>query len=296
LIGLEPLDLGIVIVAETADRYRFVTQPDHAVLAGTFADHWGNGDIEHPAPMPPLVMAAYLHDAGWEAYDRRPHLDDGGRPVDFRATPADVWIELYDDGIETVIELNPFAGLLVSMHGVGLRKRRYGLSPGWPATPARYEPFVERQEARQSRLLGELLDDGQPSQLGAADAELLSALHEAGRPPDGCRSTLWQAYQLLQVWDTLSLAFCTTVSPPGYGTIEDVPRGSDADDVELSIDSADGDAFVVEPYPFDHEPYEATIPSRTVRKDAFETAGDLARAYDAADRELTTLTLHRMSS
>lgn len=291
MIGLEPLELITVIVAETADRYRFVTQPDHAVLAGTFADHWGNDDIEHPVAMPPVVMAAYLHDVGWEAYDRRPHLTDEGRPVDFRETPADVWIELYDDGIESVIELDPFAGLLVSMHGAGLRKRRYGLSPGWPETPPRFEPFVERQEAHQSRVLGELLDDGRMSHLGTADAELLSALHEVGRPPDGCRSTLWQAYKLLQAWDTLSLAFCTTLSPPGYGTIDDVPRGNDAADMELSIDSAGDSAFVIESYPFDQDPLEASIPSRTVRKEAFETAGELAQAYYAAGRELTTVTL-----
>lgn len=296
MIGLEPLELVTVIVAETADRYRFVTQPDHAVLAGTFADHWGNDDIEHPVSMPPVAMAVYLHDVGWETYDRWPHLADGGRPVDFRETPAAVWIELYDDGIESAVELDPFAGLLVSMHGAGLRKRRYGLSPGWPETPPRFEPFVGRQEARQSRLLDELLDDGRTPALGEADAELLSVLHEAGRPPKGCRSTLWQAYKLLQAWDTLSLAFCTTTSPPGYGRIDDVPRGPDADDVELSIDSAGSCAFVIEPYPFDHEPLEASIPSRTVRKDAFETAGELARAYYAAGRELTTVTLRRGST
>ncbi len=86
------------------------------------------------------------------------------------------------------------------------------------------------------------------------------------------------------------------MSPPGYGTIDDVPRGHTAEDVELTIDPAGSDAFVVEPYPFDHEPLEASLPSRTVRKDAFETAGELARAYYAAGRELTTVTLRRRST
>lgn len=280
-----------MIVAETADRYRFVTQPDHAVLAGRFADHWGNDDLDRPAIGPSLLMAAYLHDVGWEPYDRRPHLDDEGRPVDFRETPADTWLELYDDGIESAVELDPVAGLLVSMHGAGLRKRRYGLSPGWPPTPPRYEAFVERQEELQSRLLGELLDDRGQTPFGPADVEHLSALHGSGEPPDGCRSTLWQGYKLLQAWDTLSLAFCSTVSPPGYGTIDHVPRGPDADDVELTIEAAGGDAFVIEPYPFEHEPLRASFPSRTVRKDAFERSEQLARAYYEAGRELTTFTL-----
>ena len=69
-----------MIVADLGDRYRFVTQPDHAALAGQFADRWG-GAAARPVPFNSLVVAAYLHDAGWTDYDRRPRLDDDGEPV-----------------------------------------------------------------------------------------------------------------------------------------------------------------------------------------------------------------------
>ncbi|MDZ7701592.1 MAG: hypothetical protein U5J98_05720 [Halobacteriales archaeon] len=65
------------------------------------------------------------------------------------------------------------------------------------------------------------------------------------------------------------------------------------EDVELTIEATGDGAFAVEPYPFDREPLEASIPSRTVRADAFETADELARAYYSAGRELTTVTLRR---
>ena len=118
-----------MIVAETAAGYQFVTQPDHAALAGQFADHWGREEFDRPEPFAPVVLAAYAHDDGWRDYDRRPHLDGAGHPVDFRDMPPDVWTDLYDDGIDAVAETDTYAGLLVSMHGAGLRNQRYGLSP-----------------------------------------------------------------------------------------------------------------------------------------------------------------------
>ena len=85
-----------MIVAETepapgsAGGYRFVTQPDHAALAGQFADQWGNDAFERPEPAAEVALAAHEHDDGWWPYDRRPHLGGDGPPVDFRGMPADV--------------------------------------------------------------------------------------------------------------------------------------------------------------------------------------------------------------
>lgn len=140
-----------MIVAETATGYQFVSQPAHAALAGQFADHWGTDRFDRPDPFASLSLAAYAHDDGWYDYDRRPHLDAAGKPVDFREMPPSTWIDLYDEGIDAVVASDTYAGLLVSMHGAGLRNQRYGLSPGWPATPPEFEGFLEREHRRQDR-------------------------------------------------------------------------------------------------------------------------------------------------
>ncbi|PSP50881.1 DUF3891 domain-containing protein, partial [Halobacteriales archaeon QH_1_68_42] len=44
-----------MIVADLGDRYRFVTQPDHAALAGQFADRWG-GAAARPDPFDSLAV------------------------------------------------------------------------------------------------------------------------------------------------------------------------------------------------------------------------------------------------
>jgi hypothetical protein len=280
-----------MIVAETDGGFQFVTQPAHARLAGQFADRWGNERFDRPDPLVPTLIAAYEHDTGWQGYDRRPHLDGGGRPVDFREMPAETWIDLYETGIEAVVDLDRYAGLLVSMHGAGLRNRRYGLSPSWPETPAAFEAFVDREEDRQSRLLAAIREEGQGG-VSETDAELLAALHGSGSPPEATESRLWTNYRRLQAWDTLSLAFCVTDSPPGYTEISGVPAG-DGEDATLSVEALGDGAFAVDPYPFEVSPLTVTVPVRTVERAQFESDWDLVRAYYRAPSEMQSLTVRR---
>lgn len=282
-----------MIVAEAEERLRFVTQPAHADLAGQFADHWGNDRFERPRPEAAMMIAAYNHDTGWRQYDHRPHLGDDGRPIDFRDMPPETWIDLYDEGIETVVELDAYAGLLVSLHGSGLRRRRYGLSPSWSDTPPEYGAFVDRQEAIQTRLADELRD---ADRLSESDAELLSTLHEAGTAPEGNGSRLWRNYKLLQAWDSLSLAFCVTDSPPSDSEIQAVPGAGGAADETLTIERVADGAFRVDPYPFDTSPLVVTVPVRTVRKEAFDSDESLVRAYYRVQRELTAFEIRSRSS
>ncbi|QPV63733.1 DUF3891 family protein [Halosimplex litoreum] len=293
-----------MIVAETAEGYQFVTQPDHAALAGQFADAWGNDDFDRPEPFDSLVLAAYAHDTGWRTYDRRPHLADGD-PVDFREMPAEPWIALYDEGIDAVAEMDAYAGLLVSMHGAGLRNQRYGLSPSWPETPPEYREFVDREHRRQRRLLEGLLDSegggaredgtasGAPdSSATGADRDLLRSLHADGGVPDGYDGRLWADYRRLQAWDALSLAFCLTDDPPGYDEIGAVPTSDPRGDTTLSVARVGAEAYTIDPYPFEASPLAVSVPVRTVAKPIGDESS-LARAYYGSGPETRRFTLRR---
>lgn len=272
-----------MIVAETETGYRFITQPAHARLAGRFAAHWGDGGST-PTPIPPVVLAAERHDDGWWRYDHRPHLGDDGRPIDFTDVPDDTWIDLYDRGIASVCALDAYAGLLVSLHGTGLRRRRYGLSPSWPDTPRAFAAFVERHEAEQRRLLEKLFDMG-GERVSPADRDALSALHETGEPPAGVTSRLWTNYVLLQVWDSLSLALCRTTSPPARSTVGP-PAGTTALTTPVSLRGHEDSTITIEPYPFDTDPLVVTVDARWVETSGFETETELAEAYGATERRI----------
>ena len=273
-----------MIVAEADGTVQFVTQPAHAALAGQFADHWG-GAVESPAPRAPAVHAAYAHDDGWLAYDRVPHLHDDGRVVDFRSVPDEVWVDLYEEGVDTVAAADAYAGLLCSLHGAGLRRRRYGLSPSWPDTPPAFEAYVAREEDRQARLATDLQAS---DRLENTDLALLDALHDTGRPPASPDSRLWRNYQRLQAWDALSLFFCTAVTP-GTTDLERVPTGLNAE-TTVRVERNDEEEYRFDPYPFEAAPLRVTVPARTVTDD-FDSEAALQRRYYESPREERTFTL-----
>lgn len=280
-----------MIVAEDTRRVRFVTQPDHAALAGGFADHWGNEQFQPLEPSPAVRIAAHIHDDGWWRRDRRPHLASDGTPEGFTDISPEDWIDLYDEGIEAAIELDRYAGLLVSMHGAGLRRRRYGLSPSWPRTGPAFAEFVERQESRQRSFAHELLESNARDSISNVDVTHLESLHETGTAPEETDSRLWHNYTLLQAWDTLSLSICDTLSPPKYAQIGPVPTAPAEHDETLTIEALGTDEFGVDPYPFDVEPLVAHVPTRTVPRASFDDEGGLVSAYYEADRETSTFSL-----
>lgn len=276
-----------MLVAETADHYRFVTQTAHAAVAGQFAESWGRNEFESPTPRAAVVAAVHNHDNGWWAYDRRPHLD-GGTPVGFRDVPPETWVGFYESGIESVAGMDRYAGLLASMHGSGLRRQRYGLSPAMPADQPAYEPFVAAEERRQ-RQLAEAMTDADDDRLTAADRTLLDALHESGTAPPEPGSRLWRNYRLLQAWDRLSLAVCGTLDPGETTDIGPVPTAED--EVTLTVEARPDEQFQIEPYPFWTAPLLLSVPVRRVRVDGFETESELFDRYYAAGVESTTVRL-----
>ncbi len=279
-----------MLIAHGDDQYRFITQPDHAALAGQFASHWGNDAFERPAPSAAMTLVATTHDDGWWEYDRKPHLEEDGTLVNFVSVPADAWIEFYENGISSVAELNRYAGLLASMHGSGLRRRRYGLSASWPDTQSPFEVFVAREEKRQTKLAGELVESSEDDeQLSDEDMTVLTALHERGEAPEGTESRLWCNYELLQAWDVLSLTFGTTESP-SETTIEDVPTAP-GEEVSITVKPVGDGEFRLDPYPFDESPLTVSVPARIVPKGDYDTEDDFCRAYYAGEHEAVEFTL-----
>lgn len=277
-----------MIVAERGDRIQFVTQPAHAELAGLFAEHWGGGRFERPEPFAPVALATRAHDDGWQRYDRRPRLD-GRTLVDFTGVPAETWTALYDAGIEGVVDADPAAGLLVSLHGVGLQRGWYGLYGGDPTPDPPFAEFVDRQESLQRRLLADLRSGSRGGWLTDSDDRLLRALHDRGRPPEDHGSRLWHNYLLLQVWDRLSLGLCTRAPPPERTEIGPVPSSVGSSGEPVTLERTGNGEYTVEPYPFDRSPLTGQVPIRIVPEDAVrEGATSLLSAYYAADRSWLT--------
>lgn len=256
-----------MIVAGDEERYNLVTQPNHAALSSVLATHWGNDRFEALTPFAGMVLATAEHDNGWGAYDAVPHLDDDGAPELHRGISRRDWIDFYARGIENVVEIDPYAGLMVSLHATGIRRQRYGTHDEIPPLENRpgYVSFVAHQELLQEQLLERLAQDSKYGEhVTSRDRECLDELHDTGGFDGSCLT--WHNYLLLELFDRLSLHLCINSVEMVEGSFGPIRTGAGDDDtIDLELSPEGPSRVQVSPFPFDTEPLTVSVMARTVR-------------------------------
>jgi hypothetical protein len=262
-----------MIVRDRGGDWQVVLQTDHADLSAAFARAWRTS-------LPPsLVIAAERHDDGWAVWEQAPRVDADGKPVNFLEVDILSHLAFYRAGIAAITEQDEDAGLLVSMHGAGIYRQRYGLDPGLGLARAseaqtEVDAFVAEQEAKFSPSaslphLGPRLPASRaplpsaskfsPSaslphlgpRLPASRAPLPSASKFGGGPGDR-----WEDYELLQLYDRLSLYFC----------MRDVEAGEAAELQGYDLEPLGPWAVRLAPFPFAERPARFSLLRRLVPK------------------------------
>ena len=276
-----------MIIAENSEHYRMITQNDHGDLAGQFAAHWGNEQFARLKPYQSMVLAAEAHDNGWWDWDVYPSVDEQGVPLPFTRTPREIRSGFYGRGIDNVIGRDLYAGLMVSMHGVGLPQKRYGTMP---TMADRQDEFSQRFIAEREPTHKVLLERIRKSeQYAGMDSQ----------------EQIWLNYLMMQVFDRLSLFFCanfdlTTVPPTGahtagkgyYGpSVKPTPVRLGEEDTEIKLRAVDPKTVVVEPYPFDQSPLRVSVRAKLIPRIAYKSQGEFREVYAKAQRERFEFTL-----
>ena len=171
-----------VIVRDAGAVWQVVLQTEHAELSEEVARAWSDVGPRHDS----VVLAARRHDDGWATWERSPMVDADGRPVSFLDVHVPAHLAFYRAGIAAITDEDAYAGLLVSMHGAGIYRQRYGADPGLaltraPEVQALVDAFVAEQESDYPE---RTRDVGVDDELRLAD------------------------YHRLQWFDRFSLAFC----------------------------------------------------------------------------------------
>ena len=195
-----------MIVTEGPQQYRLITQNDHGDLAGQFAAHWGNDKFARLDPYPSMVLAAEAHDNGWWHWDINPSVDEEGVPLAFTRTPREKRSGFYGKGIDYVVEKDLYAGLMVSMHGVGLPQQRYGTMPTMSKRVDEYSlKFIEEREPSHKLMMNQI-------------ATLEQYAGASG--PDQIQFN----YRMMQVFDRLSLFSAPTSTSPLFSPAGPTPE------------------------------------------------------------------------
>lgn len=243
-----------MILSYARDGLVVVRQPDHGTQTGLFAAQWGNEDVPHVgAHTASQRLAATHHDDGWAVWERRPTLDPGtGQPVQFYQLTPFEHVPLYRAGIERASQYDPWAGLLVSMHGAGLYNDRYGT----------FRLAEQRFNEGERSLVDEFLSDMAHLQqrLAAKTAYPLPSGGHVSLVPE-----VQHEYLLLQVWDRLSLQYAFMQAADGIiSPLPGWPGG------ELSCTNAGHLTLALHPYPFTTSPAifpvrASVVPNRPYR-------------------------------
>ncbi|MGH2732553.1 MAG: DUF3891 family protein [Actinomycetota bacterium] len=241
-----------------------IKQGDHAHLAATFAESWGNSRAFRPEPWQPVVLATRRHDDGWLEWDGAPTLDDRGRPLDFLTIPVADRLEIYRRGIEMVASEDLHAGLLTSLHLTGLLVGGY--EPGTPAAldsfGARDRPITEQFLAEQERWRARIRE-----KMGE-----LSQLHDQ--------------YRLVKFCDFLSLTLCMTPpSEPRPHHFPFVPLAPGKALSTLDLKPGVDGHLALNPYPFTQPTLGAEVAARRLPSTSFESETAYRRALENAPIE-----------
>ena len=259
----------MIVRYESDGSIVMITQNDHAQLSGLFAAHWGNDRFEKPRPYGSLVRAAMFHDRGWIRYETSPQLNpETGKTPNYREVPNDrMQLDAFEWAGDWLSAIDPYAGLMITKHRSGLWQGRYGVITHPPAIqrgtlPSEIQSFIAKSEAKQKIAADKL------------DAKEIAI-----------------NYNLLQVWDMMSLYICSTeVLKPDR--IESVPIAySDAAGVTMTLTPSQSNTIVLDPYPFDHPSLTTNVIFRRLRQTKFKGSAELQMVYFKTAPQIASFTL-----
>ena len=277
-----------MIVTEGPNEYRLITQNDHGDLAGQFAAHWGNDKFARLNPYQSMVLAAEAHDNGWWDWDIHPSVDEKGVPLTFTRTPREFRSDFYGKGIDNVVGRDLYAGLIVSMHGVGLPQQRYGTMSSMVNRADEYSlRFIAEREPTHKTMMAQV---GKMEQYAGMNTE----------------DQIWFNYRMMQIFDRLSLFFCAnfdiaTVAESGshssegrayYGpSIKPAPTRFGQEDSEVRLRVVDNKKVIVEPYPFDQPAFTVSVRGRMIPRREYKSQEDFRKTYSTTSRDRFEFTI-----
>jgi hypothetical protein len=267
---------------ETETGWWLVTHPDHARLAGAFAEHWGNQHFLAPEPRANVLKGIARHDDGWATRDTAPQITRQGRPSafstelvgkysGFEEIDLTDYLAVRDSAVRLIAEEDAYAALLISMHTYSLLSEHSDRSTIAPQDLPLRDAFLAKQLEFQKTLRQRI----------AAEPRF-TAQHTS-------EDAVLDHFRLLQATDYLSLLTCVDFRQPAH-LLHPLPLHSGAH-ARIEARSAGSREFVLDPYPFLEASLTFEFPARHVTGKTFASHSQLQRAFASAPIETLSVTV-----
>jgi hypothetical protein len=267
---------------ETETGWWLVTHPDHARLAGAFAERWGNELFLPPEPRANVLKGIARHDDGWTARDADPQITRQGKPSAFSVELVGKYsafeeIDLRDylavreRAVRLIAEEDAYAAVLISMHTHSLLSEHADRSTISPDQLPLLDEFLARQKTFQESLKQKIVADSRFAAARKTDAAILDH------------------FRLLQATDNLSLLTCVDFSRPA-NLLHPLPLRN-GEHSRVQVLWAGSRHFVLDPYPFDERELSFTFPARHVEGKSFDSVAEFQAIYSRAPTETLSVTV-----
>ena len=267
---------------ETETGWWLVRHPDHAQLAGAFAECWGNDLFSRPEPRENVMRGIARHDDGWAARDALPQITRQGKPSAFSVELVGKYsafeeidlpdyLAVRDHAVRLIAAEDPYAAVLISMHTYSLLHDHADRSTIRPEELPLLDGFLEQQKDFQRTLLNKVRDDMRFT------------------PEQTSEGAIVDHFRLLQAMDNLSLLTCVDFQKPA-NLLHELPA-SEGMRKTVNVRSAGTRHFILDPYPFAEPVLTFRFPARHIRGNLFSSAKELQDAFHAAPVETLSVTV-----
>jgi hypothetical protein len=267
---------------ETETGWWLVTHPDHARLAGAFAERWGNDLFLSPEPREHVLRGIARHDDGWAARDAVPQITRQGKPSAFSTELVGKYsgfeeidlvdyLAVRDRAVRLIAAEDPYAAVLISMHTYSLLNDHADRSTIVQAQLPLLDQFLGGQKALQESLRTQI----------ASNPNL--------KPEHKTENAILDHFRLLQANDYLSLLTCVDFQKP-VELLHALPaRGGKR--IAIQARAVGTRHFVLDPYPFAERSLTFQFPARHAKGKLFSSAKELQDAFVAAPVEMLSVTV-----
>jgi Protein of unknown function (DUF3891) len=267
---------------ETQTGWWLVTHPDHAALAGAFAERWGNDQFASPEPRANVLKGISHHDDGWIARDAEPQITRQGKPSAFSTELVGKYsafeeidladyLAVRDRAVRLIAAEDAYAAILISMHTYSLLHDHADRSTIAPDQLPLLDRFLEQQHAFQDSLRKRVCSDPQFS------------------PEQASAQAILDHFRLLQATDNLSLLTCVDFRQPAH-LLHPLPK-RDGSQATVQVHATASRHFVLDPYPFAEPSLTFRFPARYVQGKTLTSTTELQQRFHAAKVEILSVTV-----